>query len=247
MSKPHIDVTKCETIAQTTANTNLFLQRDTMINHLRHALPVNTQSNMQIIKTQPAIKHNNNRGSTIIDKLCVCVGRDTSRDDNSHHSTDNHTSCSISKPTVRTRRASVEIDCSSPMHTRPVVTSTLGSHSNTIPNMDLICSIADTYELPSDSDTYSYISNCLLNQLSFDSSADRRLRRSHASLSSTIGNDQVYPDHPTSTFRQHSTESHRRGRKRQRYERSGGRQQTGRQHQSVSVIMTESNGSTVVI
>ena len=217
-----------------------------MINHLRHALPVSTQSNMQIIKTQPAIKHNNG-GSTIIDKLCVCVGRDTSRDDNSHHSTDNHTSCSASKPAVRTRRASAEIDRSSPMHTRPVVTPTLGSHSNTIPNMDLICSIADTYELPSDSDTYSYISNCLLNQLSFDSSADRRLRRSHASLSSTIGNDQVYPDHPTSTFRQHSTESHRRGRKRQRYERSGGRQQTGRQHQSVSVIMTESNGSTVVI
>ena len=214
-----------------------------MINHLRHALPVNTQSDMQIIKTQPAIKHNNG-GYTIVDKLCVCVGRD----DNSHHRTDNNTSCSASKPAVRTRRASAEIDRSSPMHTRPVITSTLGSHSNTIPNMDLICSIADTYELPSDSDTYSYISNCLLNQLSFDSSADRRLRRSHASLSSTIGNDQVYPDHPTSTFRQHSTESHRQGRKRQRYEGSGGRQQqTGRQHQSVSVIMTESNGSTVVI
>lgn len=218
-----------------------------MINHLRHALPIPIHTDMEINSAKRPNKHQQN--SKLMDKLCLCVGKT----DNKEISPSSHSARSVKHTTTVPDRASTlqppaaEGIPSSPMHTRAVI-PTLSSNTNTIPNMDLICSIADTYDLPSDSDTYSYISNCLLNQVSFDSSADRRLRRSHASLSSTIGNDQIYPDHPTSTFRQHSTESHRKGKRHHKYHGSRpASRQSGRHHHSVSVIMTESNGSTVML
>lgn len=61
-------------------------------------------------------------------------------------------------------------------------------------DMDLLCSIANTYDLGGDSDTLSYISNCLHSKSSW--SLQRRTKRSQQTLgqSATLGSDQLYPD-----------------------------------------------------
>lgn len=71
-------------------------------------------------------------------------------------------------------------------------------------DLDLICSIAGTYNLPSDSDTYSYISNCLRKSNSsttLDRPRRRRRRSKHAARSqcSTLASDQMYPERVMST------------------------------------------------
>lgn len=60
-------------------------------------------------------------------------------------------------------------------------------------DIDLLCSIAETYELGDDSDAISYLSNCLHNK---SWSLQRRPYKHEKSLSmsAALGSDQLYPD-----------------------------------------------------
>lgn len=87
------------------------------------------------------------------------------------------TTTSVTRPVVH-----------SPMHTRKL------SNINQGPDLEFICQIADSYNMPDDSDTLSYISNCLNQQTSNSfsgstSKLDRQRKRkaSHcASISEKI-------------------------------------------------------------
>lgn len=233
-----------------------------MINHLKHALPPDVQT---VISTQRGgSRYKRKPISTtkprLLDQLCICAGRsNTTADDKVVNQADvvrrptdlqmnrTHTQVYSAEPTVK----------GSLMHTRALVPQhspiNEGYHTAvTTPNMDLICSIADTYDLPSDSDTYSYISNCLM-QKSFDSGGGtvesrKRMRRSQNSLCSPIPSDQVYPE--PSTFKvvaNNEADGHRRHQSRKHRFKSRSLSRQTSQQKSVSVIMTESNGSTVIL
>lgn len=91
---------------------------------------------------------------------------------------------------------------STPMHTKKLTPTNADSIMSwsALPdygfnNLDLIYSIADTYNLPSDSDTYSYISNCLRHSSS-TTTIDKPKRSKRLSLHSqfsAITSDQYYP------------------------------------------------------
>lgn len=66
-------------------------------------------------------------------------------------------------------------------------------------DIDLICTIADAYDLGGDSDTYSFISNCLYNNnLPKGSTRSLQRRNQHRRFplnkAATLGSDQLYPD-----------------------------------------------------
>lgn len=151
------------------------------------------------------------------------------------------------KKTTNTGHCATLPAMGSPMHTRAILASNSDSPRSFTAdysgatNMDLICSIADTYDLPSDSDTYSYISNCLM-QKSYDSTVEsrsRRLRRSHASLCDTkysSNNETGF-----STHRQHRKKYRSRSQSASRKSRyKCGSNVTGS-------VMTDSNCSTVIL
>ena len=129
----------------------------------------------------------------------------------------------------------------SPMHTRAILSTTgdsprpYAADLRGVTNLDLICSIADTYDLPSDSDTYSYISNCLM-QRSYESTADsrsRRLRRSRGSL------------HDPKLANNDSNENHSRRRSRSHSASRKTRYKCGSNVNATT--MTDSNCSTVIL
>lgn len=87
------------------------------------------------------------------------------------------------------------------------------SHSDKLymNDIDLLCSIADTYDLGEDSDTFSYISNCLHSRSTW--SLQRRIHRADQTLgqSATLGSDQLYPD----SMLKNSRSKHKKHRRRQ--------------------------------
>lgn len=73
-------------------------------------------------------------------------------------------------------------------------------------DIDLICNIADTYDLGDNSDTYSYISNCLYstNTLSVTGSHKRKRRHSKSVVQASVSmlsNDQLYPESVSSSLK----------------------------------------------
>lgn len=146
----------------------------------------------------------------------------------------------------------------SPMHTRAIIpphtpdslTRTL-DYTHTV-NLDLICSIADTYDLPSDSDTYSYISNCLM-QKSFDSTildSGKRRHKSQNSLCPSLLRDQSLLEPRLSLSANNESITNFNNNRRSRRKRRAHSQQH-RQHQHNNMtnnnIMTDSNCSTVIL
>lgn len=93
-------------------------------------------------------------------------------------------------------------------------------------DLDLICNIADAYDLGGDSDTFSFISNCLYNTGSKAKhksnqgstlSLQRRKRFSKTSFSqsSMLGSDQLYPDSAASKKPLHQSKGNRKYKRRQ--------------------------------
>ena len=61
-------------------------------------------------------------------------------------------------------------------------------------DLDLLCSIADTYDLGADTEAFSYVSNCLHNVRSRSLQRTTFDRSNSSRKSATLGSDQLYPE-----------------------------------------------------
>lgn len=134
---------------------------------------------------------------------------------NSCRSIDDYVSVQSIQPTLVTSHA-IASDCANvarasqvvirdheivdiPLATQSKNAQSQGSSDIVLDDIDLICSIADTYDLGEDSDTFSFISNFLYNNHGLGSilSAPKGSRFSAVSLdntTTTLSSDQLYPD-----------------------------------------------------
>lgn len=239
-----------------------------MINHLKKIMPANLRPDIEC--QQPS---QGNSSCTTEHSILVCKPRlalllgmccngiepeeSNTVNRNEHYSRSEQ---ATPQPTVRGANQFSRLQSvGSPMHTRAILPASRDSPQpcpvdyDHAANLDLIHSIADTYELPSDSDTYSYISNCLM-QKSYNSTTDshnRKISRSHGSLhSTTLPIDQSINDSKiTSTNEAASNFSKHIQNKRKRRSRSHSASRRSRYQcnaQSGSV-MTDSNCSTVIL
>jgi len=164
--------------------------------------------------------------------------------------------CPLDHTLSLTSRLSGNSIMGSPMHTRPILPlQDEVSQLATIEygcgnNIDLICSIADTYELPSDSDTYSYLSNCLI-QRNYEpnrlDSVERSVRRSQGSIPTSCQKEhQTSP--PTDMNGISKTGRHRKYRRRSRSQPASLRRSRHQNDKTTKPnIMTDSNCSTVIL